>query len=64
MMSLETTNKRAKFETLKTLFVFFFVKGFSPKRTALIIDVTGPENILPAGTSVHLSARKFYRLGQ
>ena len=26
--------------------------------------VTGPRNILFAGASVHLSTRKFYRLGQ
>ena len=25
--------------------------------------IKGPENILSAGVSVHLSARKFYRLG-
>ena len=31
---------------------------------ALKEDVTGPENILFAGASVHLSARKSYRLGQ
>ena len=32
---------------------------------ALNVDVIGPENILFAGTSLHLSlsARKFYRLG-
>ena len=34
------------------------------KRITLKIDVTGPENILFACASVHLSARKFYRLGQ
>ena len=28
------------------------------------VDVIGPENILFAGASVHLSARKLYRLGQ
>ena len=28
------------------------------------IDVTGPENLLFAGGSLHLSARRVYRLGQ
>ena len=32
--------------------------------TALKVDVIGPENTLFAGASVHLSARKFDRLGQ
>ena len=40
------------------------MKGFSSKRIALKLDVIGPENILYAGASVHLSAREFYRLGQ
>ena len=30
----------------------------------LKVDVIGPENILFAGASVQLSARKFYRLWQ
>ena len=40
--------------------------GFSSKHTALSESrwVTGPENILFAGAFVHLSAWKFYRLGQ
>ena len=33
------------------------MKGFLSKR------IIGPENILFKGVSVHLSARKFYRLG-
>ena len=66
---LKTTNKRAKFETLKPLYIYIYlkhrhVKGFSSKQIALKVDVTGAENILFAGASVHLSARKFYRLGQ
>ena len=40
------------------------MKGFSSKPIALKIDVTGPENILFAGVSLHLSARKLYRLRQ
>ena len=40
------------------------VKGFSPKHIAVKVDAIGPENTLFAGVSVHLSARKFYRLGQ
>ena len=66
---LKTTNKGAKFETLKSFSLFFFflhrlLKGFLSKRTALKVDVIGAENILFAGASVHLSARKFYMLGQ
>ena len=65
-MSLEMGSENAKFETLKH---FFFSlaserKGLSPKRIALNLDAIGPENILFAGASVHLSARKFYILGQ
>ena len=29
----------------------------------LRVDIIGPENILSAGASLHLSARKLYRLG-
>ena len=36
-----------------------FIKTHSIKRRCAI----GPENLLFAGASVHLSARKFYRLG-
>ena len=32
------------------------------KHIALKVDATGPENILSAGASLHLSARKCYRL--
>jgi len=39
-------------------------KGFHQKCIALNIDVIGLENILFAGASIHLSAQKFYRLGQ
>ena len=39
------------------------MKGFSSRLKALKVDVIGPENILFAGESVHLSARTFYRLG-
>jgi len=45
-------------------FPHWHVKGFSLQRTALKVDVTGPENILLAGAAMHLSAQKFYRLGQ
>jgi len=66
---MKTTNKSAKFEEEeKEAFLssssHWHVKGSSPKRIALKVDVTGPENILFAGVSVHHSARKFYRLGQ
>ena len=37
------------------------MKGeFSSKRIALEVDVIGPENILLADASVHLSARTFF----
>ena len=61
------TNKSAKFETLNCfclLFLHCHVKGFSLNHIALKVDVIGPENILFAGASMHLSAQKFYRLGQ
>ena len=38
------------------------MKGLSSKHTALKIDVIGAENILFAGASVYLPARKYYRL--
>ena len=51
-----------------SLSVYFFlhwlVEGLSSNRIALKVDVIGPELILFAGASVHLSARKFYRLGE
>ena len=40
------------------------VKEFSSKSIKLEVDVIGLENVLFAGASVHLSARKFYKLGQ
>ena len=59
----KTTTKRAKFETLNCfcllLFLHWDVKGVSSKHTALKVDVIGPQNILFAGASVHLSARNF-----
>ena len=55
-MSLENDTKRAKFETLDPI----FIKTYSIE----IRCVIGPEDILFAGASVHLSAWKFYRLGQ
>ena len=64
---LKTTNKCAQFETLKlflSYFLHFHVKGFSSKHIALNRDVTGAENVLSAGASVHLSAWKLYRRGQ
>ena len=38
------------------------MKGSPSKCVPLKIDVIGPEIILFAGSSVHLSAQKFYRL--
>ena len=49
-----------------SLFVFLFTlacERISIKHTELKIEVTGLENILFAGASVHHSAQKFYRLG-
>ena len=67
MMSFETAIKVRNFKPLTFFFFFFFlhwqVKGFLSKCTALKIDVIRPENILFAGSSVHLLARTFYRLG-
>ena len=39
-------------------------KGFSSKLVALKVGVSQDWNVLFAGTSVHLSAQHFYRLGQ
>ena len=36
----------------------------SSKHIAVKVDVTGAKYVLFAGASVHLSARKTYRLGQ
>ena len=65
-----TWKQAIKVRNLKplSLFVSFFAlacEGFSSKRIAMKIDAIGPENTLFAGNmSLHLSARKFYRLGQ
>ena len=40
------------------------MEGFSSKHIDLKVGVIGAENILFAGVSMHLSALKFYRLGQ
>ena len=61
------TSKSVKFETLNCFCLYFshcHVKGFSSKLKALKVDVMGAENILFAGASLHLSARKYYRLGK
>ena len=39
------------------------MKGSPSKLIALKTDVIGPENVLFAGASVRLLARRFYRLG-
>ena len=63
---LKMANKSAKFKTLMLFCSFspWHVTGLSSKRIASKVDVIGPENVLCAGTSVDLSARKFNRLGQ
>ena len=64
---LKTTNKSAKFEILTSFCCCF---ALACERLCIKTHgiesrwVTGPENILFAGASVHLSARTFYRLGQ
>ena len=45
-------------------FFAWHVKGFSSELVALKADASQAWNILFAGMSVHLSAKKFYRLGQ
>ena len=64
---LKTTNNSAEFKT-SSLFVFFFALAceriFIKMHSAESRCVVGPENILFAGVSVHLSDQKFYRLGQ
>ena len=62
---LKTTHKNGKFKTPKPFcfcFLHWHVKGSPSKCIESKIDVIGPENILSAGSSVHHSARIFYRL--
>ena len=64
---LKTTDKRAKSDTLThfcLLFALAFKKIFNKTYSIESRCVIGPKNTLFAGASVHLSARKFYRLGQ
>ena len=64
---LKTTNKTAKCETLKHFCLFFALEcetTFIKTHTIENGCVIGPENTPYAGASEHLSARKFYRLGQ
>ena len=57
-------NENFKPLSLSVFFWHWHVKGLPSKRTALKVIVIGPENILFAAASVHLSAQIFYRLGQ
>ena len=50
--------------SLFSSFSYWHVRGFSSKRIALKVDVTGPENTLLAGAPVYNSARTFYRVGK
>ena len=63
---LKTTNKMRNLKPL-SFFVFFFARAYERlfiKTHSIQSEcVNGPENILFAGASVYLSARKFYRLG-
>ena len=64
---LKTTSKSAKLwnpYAFLSPFWHWHVKGLSPQCIALTVDVLGPENIPFAGASVHLLARKLYRLVQ
>ena len=45
--------------SLSVYFSRWHVDGLSSKRVAPKVDVIGPENILFAGASVHLSAENF-----
>ena len=64
---LKTTHESAQFETFKP-FCFLFGAGrwkdFHTTHSTESRCVIGPENTLFAGVCMHLSARKFYRLGQ
>ena len=68
--SLSHLSQHTKYHSYSFLVAFLssyshrYVKGSPSDRIALKVDVTGPENILFAGTSMHLSAQKCYRLGQ
>ena len=68
MMPLKKENKSADFETLLRLFVFLFAQAcekiFIKTQCFESRRAIGPENILFAGASVHLSARKVDRLEQ
>ena len=64
---LKTTNKSAKSETLTPFGLLFRTgtwKNFHQMHNTERRCAIGPENILFAGVSVDLSARKFYRLRQ
>ena len=64
--SFTATMSLAKFETLKPFVSFLTLaseRTFIKKHSIESRWVTGPENILFAGTSVHLSSWKLYRLG-
>ena len=67
MMSLENDQQKVRnlksFQPFLSPFSHWHVEGLSTQRVTLKADVTGPENMLLAGMSLHLSARKFYRLG-
>ena len=68
MIPFKKDNKSAKSETLALFFVFLFAQAceriFIRTHSFENRCVIGPENILLAGASVHLSAQKFYRLEQ
>ena len=64
---LKTTHESAKFETLTPFFLFFFeltCERIFIKMNSIESNVIGPGNIVSAGMSMHLSAQKFYGLGQ
>ena len=68
MIPFKKDNKSAKFETLDLFFVFLLAqaceRNFIRTHSFESRCVIGPENILIAGASVHLSTRKLYRLRQ
>ena len=67
IISLENDSSKCKiWNPLAFLssFSHFRVKGLLSKGIILNVNVIGPDNILFAGASMHVSVRKMYRLGQ
>ena len=61
---IKIKKKHYKHTLFPSSFSHWHAKGFSSKHIILKVDAIRQENTLFAGASMHLSARKFYRLGQ